>query len=108
MACRTPGRTLAQELLHGLQASAAKSSGARGYPMLRPSPARGEAGAAAEGENPAPEKKPLNEDDWRERTNAMNMERTHAFQMAQRPSRRRDPEEKDDEEPSPNVPRFRG
>ena len=38
---------------------------------------------------------------------SMNMERTHAFQMAQRPSRRRDPEELD-EEPAPNVPRFRG
>jgi hypothetical protein len=66
---------------------------------------------ASPAEPPPPAaKKPVDDERWREGTNAMYLERTHNFQMMQRRPRRQDPDEETAplEPPSPGIPRLRG
>ncbi|MFY0575818.1 hypothetical protein ACN28S_16935 [Cystobacter fuscus] len=57
-------------------------------------------------------KKPVDDEQWREGTNARYLERTHVFQMMQRQPRKQDPGEETApspiEPPAPGLPRFRG
>ncbi|WP_051256713.1 hypothetical protein [Cystobacter fuscus] len=61
---------------------------------------------------PPAAKKPMDDERWREGTNARHLERTHVFQMMQRQPRKQDPGEETApspiEPPAPGIPRFRG
>ncbi|WP_157758547.1 hypothetical protein [Cystobacter fuscus] len=61
---------------------------------------------------PPAERKPVDDERWREGTNARYLERTHNFQMMRRQPRRQDPDEETApaplEPPAPGSPRFRG
>ncbi|MET0404303.1 MAG: hypothetical protein ABW123_17970 [Cystobacter sp.] len=92
-------------------------------PPARSAPARAPAGrspSSVPAAPPAPrrtatpppglvaKKKPVDEDQWRESTNAMQLERTHAFQMAQRPPRHAAVEDEDGQPAPPKTPRLKG
>jgi hypothetical protein len=59
---------------------------------------------------PPAAKKPVDDEQWREGTNARHLERTHVFQMMQRQPRRQDLDEETAplEPPAPGIPRLRG
>ncbi|WNG16640.1 hypothetical protein [Cystobacter fuscus] len=61
---------------------------------------------------PPAAQKPMDDERWREGTNARHLERTHVFQMMQRQPRKQDPGEETApspiEPPAPGLPRFRG
>jgi hypothetical protein len=92
--------------------AAAKPSPAKAASVKAP-PAKAPA-MAAEGPPaeppPSAAKSPMDDEQWREGTNARHLERTHVFQMMQRQPRHQDPGEGTAplEPPAPGIPRLRG